>query len=103
MIHRIAVGTATFGILAAATLGLASTASAAPTGGGNAADTINRLRAQGYDVQTTVENGPRSSQLSECTVNQVTGTDGTNAAGKPLTPAQAGTVYVDINCPEDES
>jgi hypothetical protein len=28
---------------------------------------------------------------------------GPNSAGKPLTPGQAGTVYVDINCPDDES
>jgi hypothetical protein len=28
--------------------------------------------------------------------------DGTNAAGEPLTPAQAGTVYVDVNCPNDD-
>jgi hypothetical protein len=26
---------------------------------------------------------------------------GTDAAGKPLTPAEVGTVYVDVNCPED--
>jgi hypothetical protein len=41
--------------------------------------------------------------LSECTVNDVTGMSGTNSAGKPLTPGQAGTVYVDVNCPDDES
>ena len=57
-------------MLAAATPGLAGTAGAASTGGGTAADTINQLRARGYDVQTTVENGSRSSLLSECTVNQ---------------------------------
>jgi hypothetical protein len=40
--------------------------------------------------------------LSECTVLEVSGLNGTNAAGKPLTPAEAGTVYVDANCPNDD-
>jgi hypothetical protein len=28
--------------------------------------------------------------------------DGTDAAGKSLTPSEVGTVYVDVNCPEDD-
>jgi hypothetical protein len=43
---RLEIGTATLGILAAATLGLAGTASAAPLEDGSAADAINQLRAQ---------------------------------------------------------
>ena len=99
---RLEIGTATFGILAAATLGLAGTASAAPLEDGSAADAINQLRAQGYNVQLNLTNGYRDVPLSECSVLGVHGLSGTDAAGKPLTPAEVGTVYVDANCPEDD-
>ena len=91
---------AVFGIAVAA-LELAGPARAAvPTGGSNAADAVNQLRAQGYTVQVDVDNGQRSVALSECTVSDVSGLSGTNSAGKPLTPAQVDTVYVDVNCPD---
>ena len=99
---RLEIGTATFGILAAATLGLAGTASAAPLEDGSAADAINQLRAQGYNVQLNLTNGYRDVPLSECSVLGVHGLSGTDAAGKPLTPAEVGTVYVDVNCPEGD-
>jgi hypothetical protein len=54
-------------------------------------------------VQVNVVNGPKSSLLSECSVANISGRAGTNAEGQPLTPAQAGNVYVDVNCPEDVS
>ena len=101
MMHRIGVGTATFGVLAAATLGLAGAASAAPLEYGNAADAVNQLKAQGLTVQLNLTNGYRDVPLSECSVLGVSGLDGTNSAGQPLTPAQVGTVYVDVNCPND--
>jgi hypothetical protein len=91
----LAIGTVILGTVAAATLGLAGTAAAAPTGGSNAADAVNQLKAQGYNVQI---NGDQNAPLSECTVTQVSGLSGTNSAGKPLTPAQAGTVYVSVSC-----
>jgi hypothetical protein len=94
----LAIGTATFGVLAVATLGLAGTAAAAPTGGSNAADAVNQLQAQGYTVQI---NGDQNVPLSACTVTQVSGLSGTNSAGKPLTPAQVGTVYVGVSCNDD--
>jgi hypothetical protein len=100
--RRLAIGTATFGITAAATLGLAATANAAPLEDGSAADAISQLRAQGYSVQLNLTNGYPDVPLSECSVLGVHGLSGTNAAGKPLTPAQVGTVYVDVNCPEDD-
>jgi hypothetical protein len=54
--------------LAAATVGLASPASAAPTDVGNAQDTINSLQAQGYTVVVhKVGNAP----LSQCSVSAV--------------------------------
>ena len=91
----LATGTAVLGIVAAAGSGLVSTAAAAPTGGSNAADAVNQLQAQGYTVQI---NGDQNAPLSECTVTQVSGLSGTNSSGKPLTPAQAGTVYVSVSC-----
>jgi hypothetical protein len=96
------IGTATFGILAAATLGLAGTAAAAPLEDNSAADAINQLKAQGYNVQLNLTNGYRDVPLSECKVLGVHGLSGTDSAGKPRTPAEVGTVYVDVNCPEDD-
>ena len=101
--NRIAISTATFGLLAAATLGLAATAGAAPLGGSDAASAINQLKAQGYNVQLNLTNGYRDVPLSECTVLGVSGIDGTNAAGMTLSPAQAATAYVDVNCPNDDN
>ena len=97
------IGTATLGILAAATLGLAGTASVAPLEDGSAADAINQLRVRGYNVQLNLTNGYRDVPLSECSVLGVHGLSGTDSAGKPLTPAEVGTVYVDVNCPEDDN
>jgi hypothetical protein len=99
--RRFTIGTATFGILADATLGLAGTAAAAPLEDNSAADAINQLKAQGYNVQLNLTNGYRDVPLSECKVLGVHGLSGTDSAGKPLTPAEVGTVYVDVNCPED--
>ena len=53
-------------------------------------------------MQLNVINGSRDVPLSECTVLGVPGLTGTNSAGQPLTPAEVGTVYVDVNCPEDD-
>ncbi len=101
--RRLAIGTAIFGIAAAATVGIAGVATAAPLGGQDALDAVNQLKAQGYSVSVDVTNGPRDVPLSECTVLDVSGLNGTNSAGQPLTPAEAGTVSVDVNCPEDDS
>ena len=100
--RRLAIGAVTFGILAAAGLGLAGEAAATPLGEQNAVDAVNQLRAHGYTVSVHVTNGPRDVPLSECTVLDVSGLNGTNSEGKPLTPAETGTVYVDANCPEDD-
>ena len=100
--RHLAIGTAIFGMVAAATLEFAGVATAAPLGGQDAPDAVNQLRAQGYSVSVDVTNGPRDVPLSECTVLDVSGLNGTDSAGKPLTPAEAGTVYVDANCQEDD-
>ena len=99
--RRLAMGTAVAGIVAGASLGLAGTASAATFEDGSAADAINQLKAQGYSVQLNLTNGYPDVPLSECKVLGVHGLSGTDAAGKPLTPAQIATVYVDVNCPDD--
>ena len=72
-------------------VGLAGTAAAAPTGGGNAADAVKELQAQGYSVQI---NGSVTDALSAC---------GTTAVhGVPATGAHSfTTVYVDVSCPDD--
>ncbi|HEX4587068.1 MAG TPA: hypothetical protein VH185_03760 [Mycobacterium sp.] len=100
--RRLTIGTATFGIVATAAMGLAGTASAAPLEDSSADAAISQLRAQGYDVQLNLTNGYRDVPLSECKVLGVHGLSGTDSAGKPLTPAEVGTVYVDVNCPEDD-
>jgi hypothetical protein len=100
--RRLAIGSGILGILAAATLGLAGVATAAPLGGEDALDAVNQLSGQGYSVSVQVTNGPRDVPLSECSVLDVSGLNGTNSEGKLLTPAETGTVYVDANCPEDD-
>ena len=60
-----------------AAIGLAGAAGAAPTGGGNAADTVRELRADGYAVQI---NGSRTDPLSQCTTTGVHGVPGTAAS-----------------------
>jgi hypothetical protein len=100
--RRSAIGTATFGILAAATLGLAGTASATPLEDESAADAINQLKRRDIACSSTYQrislrpavgmSGPRSPWVV-----------GHRLGGQALTPAQAGTVYVDVNCPEDVS
>jgi hypothetical protein len=87
--------------LATAILGLAGPAAAAPTGPGNAQDTVNALQAQGYNV---IINKLGSGPLSQSTVVGVrTGptysrTDsGIPGAGNDLiTTITARTVYVDV-------
>ena len=89
-----------FTVAAAATfvaaVGLAGAAGAAPTGGGNAADTVGELRADGYTVQI---NGSRTDPLSQCTTTGVHGVP--NAAGSAAAPESFTTIYVDVSCPDD--
>jgi hypothetical protein len=94
----LAIGAATFGMLAAATLGLAGAAGAAPTGGSNAADAVNQLRAEGYSVQI---NGDQNAPLSECTVTGVSGLSGTNSTGQAVVP-MGSTVFVGVACNDDQ-
>ena len=85
-------------ILAGAALGLAVTATAAPTGGSSAGHTIKSLQDQGYSVQL---NGTAAVPLSQCAVTGVHGLSDSDAAGKRVNPAQFTTAYVDISCPSN--
>jgi hypothetical protein len=87
--------------LAAAILGFAAPADAAPSGPGNAQDTINSLQAQGYNV---VVNKLGTAPLDQSTVvaarpgQTYSRTDsGTPGAGNDLVTTVTGkTVYVDV-------
>jgi hypothetical protein len=79
-----------------AAVGLAGAAGAAPTGGGNAADTVRELRAEGYAVQI---NGSRTDPLSQCTTTGVHGVPDT--AGSSAAPESFTTIYVDVSCPDE--
>jgi hypothetical protein len=83
--------------LAVSALGLAGPASAAPSGFGNAQDTVDALRAQGYNV---ILNGASVFPLSSCKVIGVEGLNSSNvnSAGTRIDPTQFDTVYVDISC-----
>jgi hypothetical protein len=90
--QKFAIATTAVGILAAGAVALASTATAAPTGGSNAADTVKTLRDMGYSVQL---NGTVSGPLSQCIVTGVHGLANTD-------PTVFTTAYVDISCPSSD-
>lgn len=85
--------------LAAAILGLAAPAAAAPTGPGNAQETINQLQADGYNV---IVNRVGSTPLDQATVVAVrpgqtySRTDSGTPGDSLATTVTDKTVYVDI-------
>lgn len=91
------VGTLTVSALGSAVVGLAGPAAAAPSGFGNAQETVDALKAQGYNV---VLNGAYVFPLSSCKVTGVEGLNDSNvnSAGTRIDPTQFDTVYVDISC-----
>jgi hypothetical protein len=90
--QKFAIATTVVGILAAGTLAVAPIATAAPTGGSNAADTVKTLRDMGYNVQL---NGTVSGPLSQCIVTGVHGLSNND-------PTVFTTAYVDISCPASD-
>ena len=90
--QKFAIATTAVGILAAGAVALASTATAAPTGGSNAADTVKALRDMGYNVQL---NGTVSGPLAQCIVTGVHGLANSD-------PTVFTTAYVDISCPSSD-
>ena len=84
---------------AAAILGLAAPAGAAPTGPGNAQDTINQLQADGYNV---IVNRVGGTPLDQATVVSVrpgqtySRTDSGTPGDSFATTVTGKTVYVDV-------
>lgn len=88
----------TFAIAAVVSAGAAAEA---PTGGGNAADTVAQLRALGYSVQI---NGSVPVPLSDCVTTGVHGVPNmADSSGRPFDAMTLTTVYVDVSCSDDYS
>ncbi|WP_264036643.1 hypothetical protein [Mycolicibacterium tokaiense] len=83
------IGTA----LTAATLGLAAPALAAPTGAGNAQDTISSLQDQGYKVIVNRLEGPTFSHTNSN--NRSEGGYAPNSDNQ-FAPVNTKTVYVNV-------
>ena len=91
------------GALASATLGLAGTASAAPSGPSSVDDTIGRLQARGFNVLVSRVD---SAAVDQCTLNAVrpgqtfsrTDSGVPGAQDDPVTTVTNKTVYVDVIC-----
>jgi hypothetical protein len=87
------------GGLTATTLGLAAPAVAAPAGPGNAQETINELKADGYNV---IVNRVGATPLEQATVVAVrpgqtySRTDSGNPGDDLATTVTSRTVYVDV-------
>jgi hypothetical protein len=97
MTNTLTLAAGVFGTLIATALGFASLAVAAPSGFGNAQDTINALQSQGFNV---VINGAVVNPLSGCKVTGVEGLNSSNidSSGQRIDPTRFDTVYVDISC-----
>ena len=69
----------------------------APSGFGNAQETVDSLKAQGYNV---ILNGAAVFPLSSCKVTGVEGLNNSNvnSAGARIDPTKFDTVYIDISC-----
>ncbi|ALR13600.1 hypothetical protein [Mycobacteroides saopaulense] len=81
------VALAALAAMAVASLTFTAQASAAAGSGSSAAETVDRLQAQGYTVQL---NGIADAPLSQCVVTGIEGLRGATSFS---------TVYVDISCP----
>jgi hypothetical protein len=97
MTNTFTVAVAALGTFTATALGLASPVAAAPSGFGDAQDTINALQSQGFNV---VVNGAAVYPLSGCKVTGIEGLDSSNidSAGRRIDPTKFDTVYIDISC-----
>ena len=91
------------GALASAALGLAGTASAAPSGPSSVYDTISQLQAQGFNVLVSRVD---SAAVNQCTLNAVrpgqtfsrTDSGVPGAQDDLVTTVTNKTVYVDVTC-----
>jgi hypothetical protein len=97
--NKVGLATVFAGGLTAAVLGLAAPAGAAPTGAGNAQQTINQLHADGYNV---IVNRVGTTPLDQATIVAVrpgqtySRTDSGNPGDSFGTTITAKTVYVDV-------
>jgi len=85
--------------LAAAILGLAAAAAAAPSGPGSAQDTINKLKADGYNVIVNRVGGTPLEQAAVVAVRPgqtYSRTDSGNPGDSLATTVTDKTVYVDV-------
>ncbi|MGU3499565.1 hypothetical protein [Mycobacterium sp. C31M] len=85
--QKLRLSTAALIGVSASLLAAAPIASAAPAGPQSATETVNNLRAQGYNVQV---NGTRNGPLTNCSVDAVRG---------PNSDRPGETVFVDLSCP----
>ncbi|KWX22473.1 hypothetical protein [Mycolicibacterium wolinskyi] len=96
---KLGFATALAGGAVAAVIGLAAPAQAAPTGPGNAQETISELQSQGY---TVIVNRTGSTPLDKATVVAVrpgqtfSRTDSGNPGDSLQTTVTDKTVYVDV-------
>ena len=97
--HNFGLATLTGTALAAALIGVAAPASAAPSGNGSAQDTVDRLQSQGYQV---ILNKTGTAPLSQCTVVSVRPghqfTPYTTRDASDVVVHSFSTVYVNANC-----
>jgi hypothetical protein len=96
---KIGLATIVAGGLAAATLGMAAPAVAAPSGPGNAQETINDLKADGYNVIVNRVGGTPLEQASVLAVRPgqtYSRTDSGNPGDSLETTVTNKTVYVDV-------
>ncbi|HEV7850004.1 MAG TPA: hypothetical protein VGP27_01395 [Mycobacterium sp.] len=96
---KIGLATIVAGGLVAATLGLAAPAVAAPSGPGNAQETINDLKADGYNVIVNRVGGTPLEQASVLAVRPgqtYSRTDSGNPGDSLETTVTNKTVYVDV-------
>ena len=93
--NTIVITSLTAGAIAAASLGLAATASAFPNAG-TAADVVDSLSDEGYNVQV---NGLVQVPLKLCTVTDVHPTLPDSAT---LQDKQHTQVFVDVSCPSHD-
>jgi hypothetical protein len=81
----------------AATMLVFAPLSGAMPGSGSAAEVVDQLEAQGYDVQINWVSGVSNRPLEECNVLAVHNPD---LNGPP--PETFTTVYVDVSCPNHD-
>jgi hypothetical protein len=96
--NKFGFATVLAGGLAAAVIGLASPAAAAPSGPGSAQDTISKLEQQGYNV---IVNRIGDAPLDEATVvavrpGQTHETSDSRGGSSIKTTVTSQTVYVDV-------